>query len=56
MIAAIFITLFVTYEIAMRFLCKQRYVSWPWLGAVEGVALLIFALSYLAHWYGTTML
>lgn len=48
MIADIFLTLFVAYEIAMRFLCKQRYVRWPWLGAVEGVALLIFAISYWA--------
>lgn len=46
MIAAIFLTLFVAYEVAMRLLCKQRYVSWPWLGAVEGVALVLFAISY----------
>lgn len=56
MIAAIFLTLFVAYEVAMRFLCKQRYVSWPWLGAVEGVALILFALSYLAHRFGTEIL
>lgn len=46
MIVAIFVALFATYEVAMRLLCKQRYVSWPWLGAVEGVVLLLFALSY----------
>lgn len=48
MIAAIFLTLFVAYEVAMRFLCKQRYVNWPWLGALEGVALVLFAISYWA--------
>lgn len=46
MSVAIFLTLFVAYEVAMRLLCKQRYVSWPWLGAVEGVALVLFAISY----------
>ncbi len=46
MIAAIFLSLFVAYEVVMRFLCKQRYVIWPWLGAVEGVALVLFAVSY----------
>lgn len=46
MIAAIFIFLFVAYEVAMRLLCKQRYVNWPWLGAVEGVALVLFSVSY----------
>lgn len=52
--AAIFLSLFVAYEVAMRFLCKQRYVNWPWLGAVEGAALVLFALSYLAHRYAQT--
>lgn len=46
MVAAIFLTLLVAYEVAMRFLCKQRYVSWPRLGAVEGVALVLFAVLY----------
>lgn len=46
MVAAILLTLFVAYEVAMRFLYKQRYVSWPWLGAVEGAALLLFSVGY----------
>ena len=54
MIAAIFLTIFVAYEVVMRLFCKQRYVSWPWLGAVEGVALILFTLSYLAHRYAQT--
>lgn len=46
MIAAIFLPLFVAYEVTMRILCKQRYVNWPWLGALEGVALVLFAVLY----------
>lgn len=46
MVVAIFLTLFVAYEVAMRLLCKQRYINWPWLGTVEGMVLVLFAVLY----------